>query len=455
MSFYPQDLLRASYKGVPFHTQSVGDSVGRRLAEHEYPNSEIWDVEDLGIATPTYEITGYISTDCDNETAYAAAAALRAVCQTPESGPLILPPDIFADAHCKQCRRAFEKDRQGWMAFNLEFVEAGAAGLFAPFQIGLAIRLIGAAFSLAATAIALTGGEFLASLEPSPDIILIAGDVVRTSLAEIDDITQVAIVQPDRAAELAIALAGAVDTVTFFEKSGDPTLVAPPKLDPALNPVQPAILPLAGAAPQENAIAQAFAKMTQAVATYVKLASDTTTQPLSLALQLQQKIIGLGADPAPQTGMAVYTDRVLPTVFSSQRTRAIAVVGEMVQLLAAIAMAQAFADATYTRRIDAQKARGLMVATIDEVIRSLDPNLPGDHSGIEQVLAARNSASSTLVQIIADLKATVRMELQEPMPALYLAWRIYQDPERAQELAERNDAPHPFFMPSVFEAEVR
>ena len=133
-------LLQASYKGVPFHTKNAHETVGRRLVKHEFPNSEEWFVEDLGIKLPSLSVTAYLSTNCEPEIAYLAAEALIGVCQTIGPGPLILPPSTFMVAHCESCKRSFDKDIQGYMAFDLDFLEEGDQGGMAPFQVGLAVR---------------------------------------------------------------------------------------------------------------------------------------------------------------------------------------------------------------------------------------------------------------------------------------------------------------------------
>ena len=44
------------------------------------------------------------------------------------------------------------------------------------------------------------------------------------------------------------------------------------------------------------------------------------------------------------------------------------------------------------------------------------------------------------------------MTTKRSLPALVLAWKLYQDPSRAAELVARNDIPHPSFMPLRFNA---
>lgn len=437
-------LLQASYKGVSFHVKAAKPKVGRRLAEHEYPNSEDWFVEDLGIKIPKHSVTGYLATQCDPQDIYASADELLAICKTPEDGPLVLPPSTFVDAHCESCERDFDKDVQGYMAFSMEFVEA-SVGTGAPFMVGLAVRLISSAITQAVSFISDQGGQTIDSIGTTPDNLASAGAVVRTALAIIDDATVKAVVQPARAADLSASLTLVLSAVTVFEDSGVAPFVSPQ----SFTVVQPEILPAPGAPSSVSPAADAFAVMTAAIGTYVQLATDTTTQPAVLAVQLQQSIIDLGSDtlPHPGYGNAVYPGRVVATTYSTLRAAMVQACGSMVQILAAIAMCQSYADAVYVRRSDAQAARGLMVSTVEQVIYGFGSDVPGQ----DQLFQARDSASEAILSVIASLQPTIEMTLTEPMPALYLAWRIWQDPNRAQELADLNDAPHPFFMPRTFE----
>jgi hypothetical protein len=442
-------LLLASYKGVPFHTKSTHENVGRRLVKHEFPNSEEWFVEDLGIKLPTISATAYISTDCDPEETYLKAEALVEICQTIGPGPLLLPPSTFMVAHCDSCKRSFDKDIQGYIAFELEFLEEGDDGGEAPFQIGLAIRMAGVALSDAVGVISDLGASLLDAIQPVLEFLLAAGDIARDALGAVDAATAIAIVKPDEASGLSVLLTNAVASVTAFEASAIPVVLRPPDR----TVVQPWVMAAPDAPPALSSVSIAFSKMVQSIGTYVQKAADTTSQPTVLAKELQNAIMGgLGEDPTPDYGKSVSPTRIADTVYSIGRTKTVGQVGPSVRILTGIAMCQCYASAVYDTRQEAQQARGLMVATVDQLIYGIDPGHPGEHPGMPQLVDARDLASNAMLKTIADLQPMVQMNLTEAMPALYLAWRIYQDPFRAQELADRNDAPHPMWMPASFEA---
>lgn len=61
-------------------------------------------------------------------------------------------------------------------------------------------------------------------------------------------------------------------------------------------------------------------------------------------------------------------------------------------------------------------------------------------------------ASDHLVARSLDLRPIVMVSTPMPMPATALAWALYGDPQRADELVDRNRAATPAFMPTRFEA---
>lgn len=55
------DVQPASYKGAPFLVNVVGLTGGRKTAVHKFPNSNIQNVEDLGLNPRNYKITAIIN----------------------------------------------------------------------------------------------------------------------------------------------------------------------------------------------------------------------------------------------------------------------------------------------------------------------------------------------------------------------------------------------------------
>ncbi|MBB3608673.1 DNA circularization N-terminal domain-containing protein [Rhizobium sp. BK602] len=121
MRDWRKTLLPASFRGVPFFVESEDLSGGRRLAEHEYAGGEVTLVEDLGKATKKHDVTAYLTSD----TADIKALALQQACDLAGAGMLIMPMDGGRMAHAQGFRRTRERDRTGYIAFDVTFIPAG------------------------------------------------------------------------------------------------------------------------------------------------------------------------------------------------------------------------------------------------------------------------------------------------------------------------------------------
>ncbi|MHB8887175.1 MAG: hypothetical protein ACYC5H_19245 [Methylovirgula sp.] len=111
---------------------------------------------------------------------------------------------------------------------------------------------------------------------------------------------------------------------------------------------------------------------------------------------------------------------------------------------------RAIATTTYKSRPDAIAAR-TAIAQIAATVTAIYAPLG------EAVTAAFDSiygqAADYISQQIASLKPIVLVSLNVSMPANVLAYRLYNDPTRSQELIDRNQVTTPCLMPTTFEAE--
>jgi prophage DNA circulation protein len=148
MRDWKKTLLPASFRGVPFFVEYEDLSGGRRLAMHEYAGSEQTDVEDLGASTRTYDVTAYTL----GETADLKALTLQSAVAIAGPGLLVLPMDGGFLAHVQGFRRTRQKDKAGYIAFDITFVpKAQAAG---------AILSIGDVTSAASTGLTAAAAAF-------------------------------------------------------------------------------------------------------------------------------------------------------------------------------------------------------------------------------------------------------------------------------------------------------
>ena len=118
------NLRQASFRGVRFHVDEDGPDRGRRVAVHDISGGEKPVTEDMGRLATTFSVTAYVVGDM----ADALGHALEAACDRPGPALLVLPIDAPRMVHCQGCSRSREKDRNGYIAYRLDFVEAGPGG---------------------------------------------------------------------------------------------------------------------------------------------------------------------------------------------------------------------------------------------------------------------------------------------------------------------------------------
>lgn len=134
MRDWSRTLRRASYRGAAFYVDDEGlPKTGRRVAVHGYAKAEEHSTEDMGRLPREFRIKAYIASD----SADSDARALMEVCSVAGAATLVLPYFGSAQVRCTGCAPSRRKDRQGYVEFDLVFVEAGAdGGGFAMVELG-------------------------------------------------------------------------------------------------------------------------------------------------------------------------------------------------------------------------------------------------------------------------------------------------------------------------------
>jgi len=124
-------LVPASYGGARFHVEQQGRSGGRRVVLHEYPKRNTPFAEDMGRTAFRYQMTGYIIGPSYHEGKRSLMTALDN-----QAGATLVDPYIGEPKKCI-CERysvSETRERGGYCAFEMTFVELGSPGNF-PEQI--------------------------------------------------------------------------------------------------------------------------------------------------------------------------------------------------------------------------------------------------------------------------------------------------------------------------------
>lgn len=385
----------ASFRGSPFHVDSHDYETGRRAVVHELPQVEEPIVEDLGRSADRFRVTGYVL----GPEYMTLRDRLIAVCRNRQgsisatrraSGTLVHPYLGTREVICLSCR-VHEETREGGIArVELTFTEVGAA--IVPFVPDA------------------TEGEADSAAETASDAAeeAAADELVATG--------------PEFVRE---ATAGGLASIAAALQKAQAIFTGP-------------AAQIAAYASQVSAIASQAAALATAPAdlvTSVRAAIDQVLVSVGNAvdaLYVYETLFGL--DPV-QSGSGTSPAALAADANAAQ----VAALARRVALAGAVRAASRVA---WDSLDAAQAARGRVAAQLDVELDAAPDDVYG------ALLALRATLTRTVPPPGQHLPRLATIELSAEEPALVTAWRLYADANRAGEIAARNGAPYPGFLPA-------
>ena len=402
-------LWPASFKGVPFWFEQDKEQGGRGLVVHTFPNHDDPFVEDLGEEPRYYSGSAYVHGD----NADALAETLKSALATRGAGVLVVPYFGPVTVLCQTFERATQRDQMGYVAFELKFVRQGAAsGL-------ISIPLLSNVAYLAAENAAASIAQTL------PTAISTAG-------------------QP------AAAVAAVTDTLSQAATALDLVRQSYP-IDPAVSAtVRDAIAPLvASFATSITNEAAPGADASAAVSSLVGLVRTTMdAMPAASATRAALELAASFPDTSGSPTVLGAVTAIAPAYLTpTQRLSAAnaAAAARAVRLAALIAYAESILRTTFVSRPDGVTARGEIAERFENEL--LQTNGAANVSLFLAIEDLRDKVIDWLTQTITNLAPVITVESNRQRPSLALAWLLYADPTRADELVARNRVRNPFFMP--------
>lgn len=392
-------LWPAAFRGVPFEAPSEQEQSGRRLAVHQFPGGETHHVRDMGASAPEIRVSAYVASD----DADARERALRVAMNAPGAGLLQLPMAPARQVFARRVTRAFDRDRLGYIAFDLEFVPQGAAGpLASVLQLSqLALEAVGA---LAGAASARAGGAFAAAS--------LGGFVADAALEALRDIP--------------LALE---------------TIRAAAPLDPEISRgLRVTLAALYNAAPESVETLPAYAAATVA-------ASVAAARSLAAAMDASSSAAAFGAaldDRAETPAVEGATAAALAAAADAALARRL----DRLTLMAGYV--DAFVAVSFASRQAADAARAALVARFEVELEACFGAADADLFDALQDLRAK--AIAHIVALIADLRPVVRVRARARLPSIVWRYDLYGDPEGGADLVALNRVPNPVLMPLEFNA---
>ena len=383
---WKDNLRRASFRGAEFFFEDAGlDSACRRVQTHEFAFRDTPYTEDLGRSAESFPIEAYVIGD----DYMSRRDALREACEREGPGELVHPYFGSVQVLCSGCSIK-ESTAEGRMArFSLVFVEAGEKNYPGEKQNAEA-----------------------------------AAEASSEELSE----------------------AAASDFGKSFSVEGWQEFVGVSALS-ELREFYSAV----------GSVINDVASVIGEVDSFIGEVTSLLLQPLRLAERVQAIIASVADRDTSSSALTGETDgsvvRSLTVLGSfgeyktsdseSQSTQRIIAnnnaITALVRRSAAAEAVSAAAVGSYQTRQDAEAVRAGVTDVIDtEADFTLD-------SDVSQALAAARAALVTALP--ADgLPELIEMEIRRPVASLVLAYDVYEDALRGDEIVRRNNASHPGFI---------
>lgn len=384
-----EQLRDASFRGVPFEVDSAENVGGRRAISIEFPGRDLPQTEDLGRKARKHSFDAYVI----GPEYMAARDALLAALEQGGPGMLVHPYIGELRVQIGEVRWVETSRQGGYCQFTIECFEA--TDIVYPRALsdtrGAAEAQTDAAQQAAAEAFA----ESHSVVGQPQRVIDAARDLVDQAVNAIEGIVSTISTLPEQAAVFA-------DLADRLSSAAASLVLAP-------------------------------AELADDLLGLVRQVTVAAERPRA-AFGVLQSLFGWGDDL-----------NAVPTGTPSRQQQAAnqAATTQYIQQLATLEAGRAAAQTEWDSADDALAAR-------DALIEQLDVLTEADISDAlyQALVAARAAVSRDISDRGAELPRIVRIQLPESQPALALAWTLYGDATRADELVARNAVRDPLFMPA-------
>lgn len=430
MSDFLSALQTASFNGVPFKARSIDTTSSRKLAIHRYPFQDGGWPEDLGRDLTAYSIDGYLVGD----DAPALAALLKAMADFVGSGILIHPALGAVPVNLARLTQSVRADALRVIWVRLDFIENNA-----PSIISTIISTILETLTFATTAEGSCLSDWQASIAPT----LPAGPEPEAEAAAV--ITAAGVLITTASTDPAAAI-NAVSTLqgNYGRYVGNGVSVPAPADATPTSLIQGVVL-------QQQALAQAI---TAAVAVTASL--STTTDIMTPLIAMMTALVGTTNSPVDQVRLLLsmisftYDDSIEGTGLAGDIAIIRDATASAVRRAAIIAIAQVTTAYKAISYQDMANVRLLVTEAIDGEIL-----VAGDEGDDQTYMALRNLRASIAADLTArgaNLAKVQTFRIGRPLPALVVAYALYGDATRTDELVRFANPADPAFMPIQFQA---
>lgn len=426
MSSWLDNLRPASYKGIAFEVEDTDSDTGRRSQLHEYPNRDTPFNEDLGKKAEKYSFVAFIiGDDCIDR-----ANELREACKEGGPGTLVHPAFGSVMVDCDSCKVSYSF-REGRMArISLSFVEHGQE-TYPDETSDLTDNVY-----LSATLLENSSASNFVKRFNVQEVGAIAGEVSALATSYASAATDVL---EEVSSKIGIVtdsfddLTSAVDNITTV---ADSVLNIKNNISDALN------------APEK------FSEHLSAIFETVRLYSGKSEGIRNLK-SISTVSASTGSQSSAAAGSSEEGNKDDTSPISIKRLEAQQEnVRQMIALTERLTIsneAKIIADTDFENTEEADEA---LETFIEDIENQLLSETVTSHDVIENLNQVKASVIENVRERISLLPQTKTIVLTETSPSIVVAYDLYEDIDRRDEIVKRNKINNPAFIPAGKELKV-
>jgi prophage DNA circulation protein len=441
---WASSLRPASYGGIPFGVESAKTSAGRKTAIHDYPFRDSNWVEDLGLKSRQFEISGFLVEDdliTKQGSVIAQRNAFLTACETAGPQTLVHPSlGSVPNVCCLSVEINERRDLGRVFEFRLTLIVSGVR-LYPSVSLSTGDASINNAAGLQSGSLSDFVADTVASIQAGAAVVQQAVSTAvqwyQIGVTVVNDVKRIMGAVSTLFGNFGRLFGGANNGFAGANVQALPNVTTDDLLSQAT--ANRALVMAAGATLQTAA------------------ANPSDSVDLGVAVQgLVATLVATASDPADAvtmiSAMAAFSPAAVTTpgqIGSSMSTMQVAL-SALFRRYALAQLAVTLSAYQASSQQDAATVQANATALFDREITVAGD--AGDDSSYLALRTLRQSVIADLTARAADLASISTFTFQASMPSLVLAQRIYRDPTREPQLVQQINPIHPAFCPTSFQA---
>lgn len=431
-------IIQPSFRGVPFYCNDTSNTFGRRIAYHEFPQYDIPYAEDMGRKGRKFDINCFVIGD-DWE---SKRDALIAACEAEGAGILVHPDIGTQTVACESCVVTESKTQNALMAvFQITFLETGEQG-----SASISVNTTAAVINQGTLSIGNMGNDFAGSLlfaNPIQDI----QDAVLGTLAVLTNI-----------ASIPLSL---LSTASIVKDVLNTSIHEPHAMCASISKYTSAFnndYSITGTELRVQDTGLVSANYSQVPDT-ILIPANVTNPGKYQQPPANYTLIAIDANPNNHThvvdatsALNIYLDICNQPVMHTKPDTQFAVVQNnatrsvelVVKAFAIVEASVAVSNITFKSLEDAQTMWTGVLNAYDKVL-DLASDLNKNHI-FHELKTVRAAVVADIKTRAPSLAHLIYRSFEEVTPALVIAYSMYEDVAREDEIIKRNNIIHPGFI---------